>query len=74
MNNVLLAAIALLVLIVIFYIWFIASFVKFHKTVKEYVYRMEQISEDMDRAMAGLMELENRMEQTARYIHHHLRN
>lgn len=74
MGTVLFAAIVLLILIVIFYILWIVSFLKLHKTAKEYVYRMERLSEDMDRAMAGLMELENRMEQTARYIHQHLRN
>lgn len=74
MGAVLLVSIALLISIIIFYILWATSLLKLHKTAKECVHRVVQISEDMDRLRVDLMELENHMEQTARYIHQHLRN
>lgn len=64
MDAVLLVSIALL----------ISMLLKLHKTIKEYLHRAQQISEDMDKLRVDLMELENHMEQTARYIDQCLKN
>lgn len=74
MDTGLLIVVILLILIVIFYILWIVSFLKLCKTAKEYLHRAQRLSEDMDKLRVDLMELENHMEQTARYIDHCLRN